>query len=429
MSDHRDDELERRVQTTYRAAGLPDAPEALWTLLGRLPVGPAARLPSRRFGGGPAARLVPVLLLVALAGGIALIAGSAWRTSPAPEMTTAPASADVPVSPTASAASVSPSAVPAVSPAEPGVVAWSPETPVPPTAAPTAAPPHGPPCRAADLEIGRAFLDGATGSLAGGFTLANTGPRACVVEGVPRVELVDGGGRTLPVSQADPGSRRGQPVELEPGQAVPNLRAEPPPGVATVFLVWMNWCHAAPVGPVRFRVWLPDGSLIGRARADRGGNTPRCDSPGAASTLSVDPFRATDGPEATEPPALPVSSLSGHLELPDEAAIGQPLRYVMVITNPTSAAIVLQPCPAYQERLSLNVVGRDVVEEHVLNCAGLPPIAPGSTVRFEMILDIPTDLEPTDSAAVVWVLDPWSSSGWLPPTPPEDKAAIRLVMP
>jgi hypothetical protein len=155
-------------------------------------------------------------------------------------------------------------------------------------------------------------------------------------------------------------------------------------------------------------------------------SAPRCDDPTSPSTLTVSPFKATPGPEPTDPPTVPAEGLRLALEVPDHATAGETLRYLAALTNPTSGAIALAPCPAYRETLASS--GAPLVEEHLLNCDAIPSIGPGQTVRFAMVLDIPASQLPTEKAAVVWELDPSYGEG-LPPRSPAQKAPIRIVAP
>ncbi len=419
MNDWRDQATEERLLAAYREADLPDAPARLWAMLERPP---AERGSARRAAQGAesARSLVAALVFAVLAGSLALVAGSAWK-APTPSTTAPPASSLVP-------ATRFPSPGDVTSPTMGGFVPWSPQTLPPPAATPTptAPAPEARVCTAGELAVGRAFLEGATGSLAGGFSIWTTGTQPCVIEGAPGVEVVDGNGRRLVGHQPADGNGGPGPVALVPGRALPVPGDDPPLGTATVFIQWWSWCKTAPKEPVSLRVSLLDGSVIGSTPVETYGVAPRCDTPGQASSISVGPFEAATGPDPTEPPTIPASSLSGHLELPQHAVIGEPLHYLMIITNPTSSAIPLGPCPAYREQLT--VAGRDVIEEHVLNCEGLPPLAPGATLRFEMVLEVPDDLRPTDRAGVIWELDPHFGSGHQGTTP-RDKAVLSLVAP
>jgi hypothetical protein len=417
MTDRRETALEQRLRDAYRAADLPDAPDRLWAAAEQPPADAIARRPGR-FAAGPVWRLAAILVLATLAGSLVLVVGSG-RKPPAPIMT-APTGSPL--------ATPVPSAGDAASPSVAGIVPWSAETPPPPAATPTptASAPEARECTAGELAVGRAGFGGATGSMAGVFSVWTTGPQPCRVEGSPGVEMLDGDGRRLVARGPGDGNGGPGPVTLLPGRTIPVLGEDPALGTATVGVQWGSWCKAAPKEPLSLRVTFLGGAVIGSTPVETHGMTPRCDVPRKLSGLSVGPFEAAAGPSPTEPPSTPASTLTGHLELPDHAFIGQPLRYVMVITNPTSVEVTLQPCPAYRERLS--VAGKDTIEEHTLNCDGLPPLAPGATLRFEMVLQVPDDLTPTNQAGIIWELDPYYGSG-RPGTAPNDKAVLTIAKP
>ena len=141
---------------------------------------------------------------------------------------------------------------------------------------------------------------------------------------------------------------------------------------------------------------------------------------------AVSAFEETVGPSPTEPPAVPAEGLRLALEVPDQATAGAALHYVAALTNPTAGAISLTPCPAYRE--SLVTPSGQLAVDYVLDCAAVPSIDPGQTVRFAMVFEIPDSLPPTDKAALIWELDPYHSQGFLPRQPAQ-KVAIRIVAP
>jgi hypothetical protein len=114
------------------------------------------------------------------------------------------------------------------------------------------------------------------------------------------------------------------------------------------------------------------------------------------------------------------------LEVPDHGTVGEALHYIAALTNPSTAAISLDPCPAYRE--SLVATGGLVALDYLLNCAVMPSIGPGKTVRFAMVFEIPPSQPPTTQAAIVWELDPYYSQGFLARSPAQ-KVAIRIIAP
>jgi hypothetical protein len=100
----------------------------------------------------------------------------------------------------------------------------------------------------------------------------------------------------------------------------------------------------------------------------------------------------------------PLVALSGakfFLETPTgPARAGLPYTYVLVVRNPTTKPITLRPCPAYDEWLS---TGTSTGSALLLNCQGRKALAAGATLRYAMLLTIPTDA-PTGTAVLHWSL-------------------------
>ncbi|MGI8872302.1 MAG: DUF4232 domain-containing protein [Candidatus Limnocylindria bacterium] len=162
-----------------------------------------------------------------------------------------------------------------------GVISWIDATPAPsPTPGATARPDSLPSCSARALALVASGWSGATGSLAGGALVVNVSSEPCRVAGKPAVGLLDATGAVV--------ARGGA---AEPGTAAEAV-ALPPGGVAVAAIVWTNWCAAAPPSPLSLRLDLPNGGgqLSAPLRAIGpigGGSVPRCDAPGAASTIGV----------------------------------------------------------------------------------------------------------------------------------------------
>jgi hypothetical protein len=100
-------------------------------------------------------------------------------------------------------------------------------------------------------------------------------------------------------------------------------------------------------------------------------------------------------PAEPRPDAL--SRLSVQLKVPAVATAGQTLRFQVVLTNPTRAAIRLSPCPDYE-------VGTSVASEYAfrLNCAD-PVITAGQSRIFEMEYTVPASAR-EGLAKIGWLL-------------------------
>ena len=290
------------------------------------------------------------------------------------------------------------------------IVPWSAATPAPPPT-PTASPtPDAPTCRADQLAAGDAGWGGATGSLLGGFLVWNTSASPCQLLGFPSVAIVDGGGRSLKVARVTIPNPPAKPIVLGLRQSAPALGLEPASGLASETLQWFNWCGASPKGRLSLAVTLPAGGelhvpvVVNGETTFVAPSTPRCDEPAMPSTVSVSAFEETPGPSPTEPPAVPAEGLRLALEVPDQATAGAALQYVAALSNPTAGAISLTPCPAYRE--SLVTASGQLAQDYLLDCAAVPSIGPGQTVRFAMEFEIPSSQPSTDQAALVWELIP-----------------------
>jgi hypothetical protein len=123
--------------------------------------------------------------------------------------------------------------------------------------------------------------------LAGGVQVTNLGSSACVLTGPPQVEL-RADGATIDVTTTTYRSvNADQPSEAPAVLLGPGEQAQAP-------WSWQNWCEG-PLTKFDVIVTLPDGSgpvlasYFGPGGQD--GETPRCDAPDAASTLSIFPFQ------------------------------------------------------------------------------------------------------------------------------------------
>ena len=313
-----------------------------------------------------------------------------------------------------SASSETPSAI---------VIAWSSETPSPFVTPPPIELPDAPACRVDQVSAGLAGWQGATGSMLGGLELWNTSGEPCRLAGQPSVAILDAAGHRLDVTDAPGTNQTARPLVLPADQRAPVANEEAPEGLASVMLQWFNWCGIPPLAPMSLTIELPEGGVL---HTPVTGGIPRCDAPDAGSSITVGAFEPTPEPAPTDPPAIPAEALEVRLEVPDHVTAGQTLDYVVVLTNPTSNPVVLSPCPTYQERI--NSVGGGVVADYVLDCASVPKIAAGASVRFAMKLDIPASVPASDVAAIVWSLDPYYSEGSSPRSPTQ-KLPIRILAP
>lgn len=176
-----------------------------------------------------------------------------------------------------------------------GVIPWIDATPAP-TAQPDATPDAAslPGCTVQDLALVAGGWGGATGSMAGGATLINLSTNPCRIWNPLSAQLSDATGAVI--------ARLNPAISSGGGSGA---RAIPTGGEVAGIVVWMNWCDAAPKLPLKMTIYVIDNpektvsidtpSISADVR-DREGEagTPRCDAPGAGSSVGAVSF---DPPE------------------------------------------------------------------------------------------------------------------------------------
>ena len=245
--------------------------------------------------------------------------------------------------------------------------------------------------------------------MVGGVRLTNVGSGRCSLRGRPEVRLLSTGGDVLDVD-----IRRARPLGVE---GRPRTRGFPvvviePKQRADVGLFWGNWCDGATFDDNRLvvRLELPreGGALTARARV----STPRCDAPGSASVLAVQPFTPAPRPEPPPPKHLPLRLTE--MDLPESVERGTTLRYTITLRNRSKRPLRFRRCPVYRHGLDPRRV-----ERRILNCAPVRSLGPGESATFAMVLQVPPTTE-VGKAAVLWGMEPW-------PPEPAGKAIIAVT--
>jgi hypothetical protein len=264
-----------------------------------------------------------------------------------------------------------------------------------------------PPCRASQLRAeGHGFtfqaaIAGAVGSVA----VRNVGTAQCRLTGRPLVRFV-GAPKAPPQRQASlPPQQPAFPRLLRPSSW---LLALAPGDSASLGIEWRNWCvpnaqsaKKPLIPPKAVRVTLPDG---GGSLDIPYNAVTSCERPEDPSTIGVRPF---------QPPALPstkpwttqilsakVLTLDGRAG-PLQARRGQLLRYSVALRNEGRETVGFGNCPFAVELLA--PAGKP--EAHPLACAAAHPLAPHSTLRFEVRIRIPS-AAPVGPNGLFWELDP-----------------------
>jgi len=311
-------------------------------------------------------------------------------------------------------------------------VPWSPATAAPSPASTEASWPNGPACQSDQFGTSASLDSGGAGL--GSYTIWNESAAPCSVGQGVSVSIIDASGHALSVSTTIAsfppmcGGTGGQCPPLGPTAPpwvfMPPSAANAQDGGVEANLTWTNWCGPQPAQPLTLLIKLGADMVV--RTTGMSAKVPACTNASKPSALVVAPVNIS-GAWPTDPPAIPPDSLSARLELAGSAVPGQPFHYVVVLTNPTDSAITLTPCPTYQERL--NTRSDPVVEEHVLNCAGVGAIASGQSVRFAMVIEVPASLPASTDSALVWVLDPNYSQGFPPSLgAPAAKVPVAVVI-
>lgn len=271
-----------------------------------------------------------------------------------------------------------------------GVVAWI-DRPAPPDAGPTtpkfAA--DARPCRPRDLRARPGQAGVGLGHTNLQILFVNRSASSCLLAGYPTVAGIGTGGVVTPLA-AIHGSYFGNPgptANIAPGQA------------AAVNVSGEDACQAAVDGQHvlyhELRIGLPRGGVDAPVRFD------------AVCGVTVSRF----GVPGDLPKAPPPSPLTARIAAAATVHPGADFWYTVTLANPTASALVLRPCPAYEEYVfpippRRETVGRNeyVVKNYYLNCAAASEIGAHRSVTYQMRLQLPAGLPVGDSAKFVWLL-------------------------
>lgn len=264
------------------------------------------------------------------------------------------------------------------------VIHWSPRSASPtPSPAPTQVPR---PCTSD--EVGSSFggWGAAAGSIGGTFQLYPTSQPGCALPAHPAIRLVGVDDTTI---LAEPSAvSRATWVPLVDGAGKRST---------FVSIQWSNHggdqgyaCSRRSAPAVALQIEMPSW---------------RIELPfpsGSRPTFCADPrervFVSVNAPDPLQPPPPP-PAFSARIDAPQTARAGERLRYIVELTNATDVDQRFAECPAYVH----NIAGPHELgsgdrpgfiapeRRHLLNCGGIGAIAPGATLSFEMIYDIPRD--------------------------------------
>jgi Protein of unknown function (DUF4232) len=243
--------------------------------------------------------------------------------------------------------------------------------PLPPVAIADAAPS---PCGAEDLRLSADGWDGLVGGTMVGWVRAlNRSTEPCRIRsGVHLFSVLDASGRALStkiINSRDAERRR--VVLAGHGTAI-----------ASVF--WSQWCKPSP-GKLTFDLSIP--GLVARTHVPVDGEA---EAPCSGSPEDGPPtfwMHAWDAKGYLAP--SPLARLGIRIEAPASATEGAVLRYAVVLTNHSHAALRITACPNFRQTL---FDPGQVGQRYQLNCAALGGrIAQGGSARFAMRLRVPND--------------------------------------
>jgi Protein of unknown function (DUF4232) len=230
------------------------------------------------------------------------------------------------------------------------------------------------PCTTAHLKIGPSTTGAGMSQSFLQVALINTGASTCLLKGQPRVSGVNAAGiRVVPSAQPGPTFVGGMvPADIAPG--------------AHGYLALGTASACGGVEQLQHTTYrqltfiMPDGGTFA---------TDLTFSVGSCG-LTVDQLGLLNTDEA-EPSPGPLAVLSASVNARLSVKAGTVLRYVVTLSNGTTAPVELRPCPSYTEWTSALMTAASKEPptfSYQLNCS-VSAIAPGGSVKFAMELAIP----------------------------------------
>lgn len=272
----------------------------------------------------------------------------------------------------------------------PSVIAWADlpyANPPPPSVPPR---PVQDTCRASDLRLVSVTTDGAGGTLFRTVLVRNDGSAACTIPGRPRLAGVRGraGGARVENIRIKPTDRDvvvGVVVGVVPATIEPGEAAE---AVIETYGGCLDGRSETVYKSVRVAIGDGDIMLPGDLNATCG--------------VGAGPWhRAVTAPDGSLPLLATISA-------PTTATLGTDLAFLVTLTNPTPAPVVLGFCPNYVIGLTLMIKTGGV---HQLNCGATAEhpasIEPGGSVTYAMRLPLPAPSETAQpgTGQLTWSMD------------------------
>ena len=245
---------------------------------------------------------------------------------------------------------------------------------------------------------------GAGGAAAGTYYtsagVVNVTSKACFVDRRSTVRFLDARGRAVQPRIA---------VDIEPDSGV-----VVPPGSKARALIRLGASNVCPPPPAStMEVTFAPGGTRRRIDLQPGLGSP---SPGPDCGTGPGSYFAAFVAESPPEPEPPPSPLTASIKTYTSARAGSRFRYFVLLSNPSSAAVALDPCPIYVE--SLKAKGGFGV--YVLNCSSVRSIPAHESVTYEMFIDVPAGIT-GDAQGRVFLT--WGFDG---NTGPSTSALIKL---
>ncbi len=246
------------------------------------------------------------------------------------------------------------------------------------TPLPTASTVADTPCQAADLKFTVGPAGAGHGEATQQILFTNISPNPCYFPGPPAAAVFPADGTKQQVTSSDSTAHT---IDLAPGQTGYVVVGTPPtcenvghPDVATNMDLTLATGEVVHVNDVWINVECgpPDTVLF--------------DTQGAPSPVPV-----------------AQSVLKARLDVLGPVQAGYTLTYSVTLTNPSSDAVQLSPCPAYTQYLATAQPGQ-VQQTLLLNCANVGSLEPGGEATFEMKIQVPSQFS-TGPAKLSWKLE------------------------
>jgi hypothetical protein len=261
------------------------------------------------------------------------------------------------------------------------------------------------PCQRQDLQ---ATYGGATGPVGGTMTanidLINVSQDRsdCLIQGIPKVQVFARQGQ-IDLTQTPTARPPFVPVVLNPAVSTPSPLSEK--AGARLQLEWRvadsanGKCSTGLGYATVAQVLLagPEEAVQVDNFVEKGGLAVSFCPP----YLGVGAFHAVSSSSGSVSPRY----WNATIDVPPTAAVGRALQYTVTLRNVYYRALEFRAgCPEYIEVLAGSDSWTTGKEFFLLNCGGIGAIAPGASVTFAMVIQIPPTA-PAGNYSVIWELD------------------------